>query len=170
MKKLILSIAILVGLSVPAQSNMDLDSIIKSMKMIDSCGKKIEIQQKFLGCSKDIPLLVEMGKHGADHDGLAGVTDIAKMNIDREDPKFKRFLETFDEATFQVRLMPVVLDFMCVTPAGRTFMLDSMGMADTLGDGSDDTGATLMALAMFDGMFCKNPAMGGATLSAMVGQ
>ena len=164
MKKLIIMTAILLGLSVSAQADEQIDSIIKSMKMIKSCGEEITAKNQFTGCSQDIPLMLDMAETGTGNpsaimDMMVPLT--ANLEANRSDPALQEFLKDFTADSFLINLNPVVLDFMCKTAPGRKYLLASMG--DT------DDGTALMAMSMFEGMFCKDPMMGGATLSAMAG-
>ena len=166
MKKFIIMTAILLGLSVSAQADEQIDSIIKSMKMIKSCGEEIAVNNQFTGCSKDIPLMLDMAETGTGNpsaimDMMAPLT--AHLEGNRSDPALQEFLKDFTADSFMINLNPVVLDFMCVTAPGRKYLLASMGPAGT------DDATNLMAMAMFENMFCKDPMMGGATLSAMAG-
>ena len=163
MKKLIIILTVLFT-TVTAQADQQLDSLVKSMKMIISCGEEIQAKNQFTGCSKDIPLMLDMAETGTGNpsaiiDMMVPLT--ANIEGNRSDPALQAFLDEFNADDFLLVLNPVVLDFMCKTVPGKKYILASMG--DT------DDGTALMAMAMFENMFCKDPMMGGATLSAMAG-
>jgi len=155
MKRLILSIAILVGLSVPAQAETNYREWAQFIDKTWDCKDEIKQAGQFTGCSGfaiDYMHLME------DPEAVGTITDAPTewqkqiqeiMGIDPENPDPAQAMKIMDH------VMVVALDFMCYAPEGKAWMVDAMISNDT----QDQTSiaSSLMAISIMNSMFCNLP-------------
>jgi len=155
MKRLILSIAILVGLSVPAQAETNYREWAQFIDKTWDCKDEIKQAGQFTGCSGfaiDYMHLME------DPEAVGTIADaptewqtqIAEiMGIDPENPDPAQAMKIMDH------VMVVALDFMCYAPEGKAWMVDAMITNDTQAQTS--IASSLMAISIMNSMFCNLP-------------
>ena len=155
MKRLILSIAILVGLSVPAQAATNYREWAQFIDKTWDCKDEIKQAGQFTGCSGfaiDYMHLME------DPEAVGTIADAPTewqkqiqeiMGIDPENPDPAQAMKIMDH------VMVVALDFMCYAPEGKAWMVDAMISNDT----QDQTSiaSSLMAISIMNSMFCNLP-------------
>jgi len=155
MKRLILSIAILVGLSVPAQAETNYREWAQFIDKTWDCKDEIKQAGQFTGCSGfaiDYMHLME------DPEAVGTIADAPTewqkqiqeiMGIDPENPDPAQAMKIMDH------VMVVALDFMCYAPEGKAWMVDAMITNDT----QDQTSiaSSLMAISIMNSMFCNLP-------------
>jgi len=155
MKRLILSIAILVGLSVPAQAETNYREWAQFIDKTWDCKDEIKQAGQFTGCSGfaiDYMHLME------DPEAVGTIADAPTewqkqiqeiMGIDPENPDPAQAMKIMDH------VMVVALDFMCYAPEGKAWMVDAMISNDT----QDQTSiaSSLMAISIMNSMFCNLP-------------
>ena len=155
MKRLILSIAILVGLSVPAQAETNYREWAQFIDKTWDCKDEIKQAGQFTGCSGfaiDYMHLME------DPEAVGTITDAPTewqkqiqeiMGIDPENPDPAQAMKIMDH------VMVVALDFMCMAPEGKAWMVNAMIPNDT----QDQTSiaSSLMAISIMNSMFCNLP-------------
>jgi len=155
MKRLILSIAILVGLSVPAQAETNYREWAQFIDKTWDCKDEIKQAGQFTGCSGfaiDYMHLME------DPEAVGTITDAPTewqkqiqeiMGIDPENPDPAQAMKIMDH------VMVVALDFMCYAPEGKAWMVDAMISNDTQAQTS--IASSLMAISIMNSMFCNLP-------------
>ena len=155
MKRLILSIAILVGLSVPAQAETNYREWAQFIDKTWDCKDEIKQAGQFTGCSGfaiDYMHLME------DPEAVGTIADAPTewqkqiqeiMGIDPENPDPAQAMKIMDH------VMVVALDFMCYAPEGKAWMVDAMISNDTQAQTS--IASSLMAISIMNSMFCNLP-------------
>ena len=155
MKRLILSIAILVGLSVPAQAETDYREWAQFIDKTWDCKDEIKQAGQFTGCSGfaiDYMHLME------DPEAVGTIADAPTewqkqiqeiMGIDPENPDPAQAMKIMDH------VMVVALDFMCYAPEGKAWMVDAMISNDTQAQTS--IASSLMAISIMNSMYCNLP-------------
>ena len=155
MKKFIVSIAILVGLSVSAQAETNYREWTRFIDKIWDCKDEIKQAGQFTGCSGfaiDYMHLME------DPEAVGTIADAPTewqkqiqeiMGIDPENPDPAQAMKIMDH------VMVVALDFMCYAPEGKAWMVNAMISTDT----QDQTSiaSSLMAISIMNSMFCNLP-------------
>ena len=155
MKKFIVSIAILVGLSVSAQAETNYREWTRFIDKTWDCKDEIKQAGQFTGCSGfaiDYMHLME------DPEAVGTIADAPTewqkqiqeiMGIDPENPDPAQAMKIMDH------VMVVALDFMCYAPEGKAWMVNAMISTDT----QDQTSiaSSLMAISIMNSMFCNLP-------------
>ena len=153
MKKLISTMAILIGLATSAQAEHNYKEWTKFIDKVWDCKAEIQEAGKFTGCSGfslDYMHLMD----GEAVDWLDAPEKyqhkIQKiMGIDPENPQPGQEKEIING------VMPVALDFMCESPEGKAWIVSEM--ASGVKDETSMAG-TLIALSMMNSIFCNQPA------------
>ena len=156
MKRLILSIAILVGLSVPAQAETDYQEWAKFIEKTWDCKAEIKQAGQFTGCSGfslDYMHLMDdpNTKVNWDEAPTEYQTEIARIvGIDPENPE----QDPADVMRVLDGVMVVALDFMCYSPEGKAWIVSEMvaGQKDQA-----SIAGSLIALSMMNSIFCNLP-------------
>jgi hypothetical protein len=156
MKKLIVSIAILVGLSVSAQAETDYREWTRFIEKTWDCKEEIKQAGRFTGCSGfslDYMHLMEDPNAQVNWDEAPTEyqTEIARiMGIDPENPE----QDPADVMRVLDGVMVVMLDFMCHSPEGKAWIVSEMvaGQQD-----QTSIAGSLIGLSVMNSIFCNLP-------------
>ena len=157
MKRLILSIAILVGLSVPAQAETNYREWAQFIDKTWDCKDEIKQAGQFTGCSgfaldymhlmDDPNAQVNWDEAPTEHqEEIQKIMGIYPGQTDQTAEQTAKVLDG---------VMVVALDFMCHSPEGKTWI--ALTMMEQSPKDQTSVAGTLIALSLMNSIFCNLP-------------